>query len=215
MRVFPIAVVSALIALSACGAPEPASRAASDTLGLRPVAVATATVPIMTPRWNVQAVQVEVPRSLHVSEANLLFPIADIVWRGDARGDRYEQVDAIVTDAATRAISGMTNGQPVVVEITMKRFHALTERARYTVGGSYGVKMDIALRDANTGILIDGPRALSVGFKASGGQKAIEEEARGITEKVAITNYLTDYLREELLRPLPMPVGSDRISEAN
>lgn len=193
-----IALVAAL-ALSGCMAAEPATRGASDPRGLAPQAQATA------PQWDVRAVAVEVPQSLHVSEANLYFPLADIVWRGDARGDRYAQVDAIVTEAATRATKDMHKGRPVQVEITMKRFHALSEIARYTTGGKYGMKFDLTIRDAKTGAVLDGPRMVTRGFAASGGQRAIDEEARGLTEKVVIIDNLSGLIRDELHRPLAPP----------
>jgi len=42
----------------------------------------------------IRDVEVNVSRDLRVSEAELFYPVADIVWRGEARGDRYEQVGA-------------------------------------------------------------------------------------------------------------------------
>ena len=210
-----LSLVGAVFALSACVTPEPASRAATDTLALHPSASAkgSAAPVVAAPQWNVRAVEVVVPDRLHVSEANMLYPIADIVWRGDPRGDRHAQVQAIVAEAAKRATAGMTKGEPVVVAIEMQRFHALTERARYTVGGSYGLRFTLTLRDAKTGAVIDGPRKLAVGFPAAGGQKAIEQEAQGLTEKVAITQYLTEFLRAELARPVPVTAPqADRIS---
>lgn len=211
-----LSLVGAVFALAGCVTPEPASRAATDALALHPSASAKggAGQVLAAPQWNVRNVEVVVPERLHVSEANLLYPLADIVWRGDPRGDRYAQVQAIVAEAAKRATRGMTKGEPVVVAIEMQRFHALTERARYTVGGSYGMRFTLTLRDAKTGAVIEGPRKLSVGFPAAGGQKAIEQEAQGLTEKVVIIDYLTEFLRTELSRPVPAPQPA-RISAAN
>jgi hypothetical protein len=45
----------------------------------------------------VNDIKVNVSRELRVSEAELYYPVADIVWRGDVRGDRYEQVSAILS----------------------------------------------------------------------------------------------------------------------
>ncbi len=206
LKLLRLSLVGAVFALSACVTPEPASRAATDALALHPSASAKGSAgPVLAAaQWNVRAVEVVVPERLHVSEANLLYPIADIVWRGDPRGDRHAQVQAIVAEAAKRATQGMTKGAPVVVALEMQRFHALTERARYTVGGSYGLRFTLTLRDAATGAVIDGPRKLSAGFPAAGGQKAIEQEARGLTEKVVIIDYLTEFLRAELSRPVPV-----------
>jgi len=194
-----LSALLAVFALSACMAPEPATRAAHDPSQLAPAAASGAR---MAQQWNVRAIDVQVPKRLHVSEANLFFPLADIVWRGDARGDRYAQVDAIVTEAAKRATKDMRKGTPVTVEITMTRFHALTEIARYTTGGKYGIGFDLTLRDATTGAVLAGPRHVATGFPASGGQKAVEEEARGRSEKVVITENLEGLIRAELTRPL-------------
>ena len=45
---------------------------------------------------TVARVEVRVPRSLKVSEANRYLPAGDIVWREDPPGDRHAQVQAIV-----------------------------------------------------------------------------------------------------------------------
>jgi len=81
--------------------------------------------------WRVVDVDVRVPRSLTVSEANTYAPDADIVWRGDPPGDRYKQVDAILTEAIRRGSAGLRGKRPVRIVATVKQFHALTEKARY------------------------------------------------------------------------------------
>ncbi len=199
-----VAALAAVLALSACASGEPATRAATSVTALDEIVVQGSQTPAPAPQWKVRSVSVEVPQSLHVSEANLYFPIADIVWRGDARGDRYAQVDTIVTAAARRATAAMTKGRAVAVEIEMKRFHALTEKARYSVGGSYGMKFLLTVRDARSGEILDGPRLVNEGHPASGGDKALEEEARGLSQKVVITEFLTDLIGRELARP-PVP----------
>ena len=52
--------------------------------------------------YSIAAFDVLAPRTLEVSEANLYYPIADIVWRGDPFGDRYEQIEAIFDAAGER-----------------------------------------------------------------------------------------------------------------
>lgn len=208
---FP-AVLAGLTLLAACAQVTPATRAATEVTALDEIVVSGAPA-VTQPRYDVRDVRVTVPRTLHVSEANLYYPIADLVWRGDARGDRYAQVTAIFTEAAGRATAQMHAGRPVSVDIEVLRFHALTEKTRYSVGGSYGVKFSLTVRDAQTGALIDGPRVVKAGHPASGGQKAIDEEARGLTEKVVVTQFLDDLLRAELAKPgVPAAVADDRIS---
>jgi len=57
--------------------------------------------------WDVVETQVEVPRSLSVSEENLFAPDADIVWQEEAFGDRHKQVQAIFAEAALQGTRGL------------------------------------------------------------------------------------------------------------
>lgn len=148
--------------------------------------------------YDVQAVNVTVPRDLRVSEANTLVPNADIVWRGDVRGDRHQQVAAIFQQAAAQATGSMKSGPKVVVELEVTTFHALTERARYTVGGNYNMRFLMTVRDAATGAILQGPRPIIGDVRAAGGSAAVAEEAAGITQKIVVTNRLIEVLRREL-----------------
>lgn len=148
--------------------------------------------------YEVRAVNVTVPRSLSVSEANSLLPRADIVWRGEPRGDRYQQVETIFNDAAAQATGAMRTGPGVVVDITVTSFHALSERARYTVGGNYNMRFLLTVRDAETGKILQGPRPIVGDIAASGGNRAVDEEAKGMTQKVVVHQRLVEVLRREL-----------------
>lgn len=191
------AIVIAALALASLGActPETTSRGLSDPA---PLAAPAQVAPQAQTGFAIRAVEVEVPHSLHVSEANLFMPVADIVWRGDPRGDRYAQVDAIMTAAAREATQGMRRGPPAVLRLTMRRFHALTEKARYVTGGNYAVHFDMSLHDPKTGALLMPVRPVTLDIPASGGQKAVEEEARGLTQKVVITAGVVKGLRDQL-----------------
>ena len=138
------------------------------------------------------------PQSLKVSEANRYYPSGDIVWREDPLGDRHDQVKAIFQTALQRGADTMTSGAPVILDVKVSRFHALTEKARYTVGGVHSIAFTMQLRDANTGALIGEPHQVKAALKAFGGQHAIEAEARGETQKVRITAHLADVLRQEM-----------------
>lgn len=199
MKTIQILASLALIgALGACATTEPASRGTTDPAALGAGGVA---LPTVAPRYAVQGITVRVPETLKVSEANLYFPIADIVWRGDPRGDRHAQVRALFDAGLARGTSAMTSGTPVLVEVEVTRFHALTEKARYSVGGSYSMQFLLTLRDAQTGEIIDGPRVVVADMPASGGERALEEEARGLTPKVVITARLAEVIAAELARP--------------
>lgn len=89
--------------------------------------------------YRVAQINVIVPRTLQVSEANSYKPRGDIVWRGDLPGDRHAQVKAIFEEALARGANGVNGSVPVVLDIEVTRFHALTEKTRYSVGGVHEI----------------------------------------------------------------------------
>lgn len=192
------------LALGASGCTtETTSRGVSDPASLAlPPASAPASQAAQAARpaagFAIRAVEVEVPRSLRVSEANMLVPLADIVWREDPRGDRHAQVDTLMTAAAREATQDMRRGTPAVLSLTMRRFHALTERARYTIGGNFAIQFEMRLSDPKTGALLAPPRPVVLDIPAAGGQRAIDEEARGLTQRVVITAGVVKGLRDQL-----------------
>ncbi len=195
VRIF--AALAVALSVSACAGLDTATRNAPlETPALSPSA-ATATLPAV----RVVDFQVRVPPSLQVSEANLYYPGGDIVWRGDAPGDRHAQVAAIFDTAMRDAIPAVDGAMPVIADIELVRFHALTEKARYTVGGVHSIKFLLTLKDPNTGTIIAGPRLIEASLRAYGGSKAIEAERRGLGQKVRITRHLTNVIATELVRP--------------
>lgn len=220
----PIRILIALTAalgLSACASVDTVSRNL-PTSTTAPVAAEALPLELLqtAPRataqdlpYAVSRVQVRVPASLTVSEANTYKPRADIVWREDALGDRYAQVQAIVQAAADQALADMTEGRPVIVDIQMTRFHALTEKARYTVGGTHDIHFYIAVYDAATGAMLEAPRLVETELKAYGGSRALEAMSRGETQKVRITRHLVEVIGQEMLkRSAPAPVGPLQLS---
>lgn len=185
-----IAALMLGLGLSACASVETATRGAPlEAPGLQPAAV-----PL-----DVREVRVSVPRSLKVSEANRYLPGGDIVWRGDPPGDRHAQVAAILDEGLGRGVSGMPVGAvPVVLDVELTRFHALSEKARYTIGGVHAIQFTYTLRDPATGAALTEPTFVKADFRALGGQKAIAAERQGITQKVRITGHLAHVIREEL-----------------
>lgn len=147
--------------------------------------------------WALSSLAVEVPQSLVVSEENSIKPIADIVWREDACCDRHGQVDRLMTAALETALAPLNGQQPVHVQIQVTRFHAVTERTRYTIGGEHEIEFILTVIDANTGTVLRGPREVDVTFPASGGDQALAEEARGYYQRDAITDRLTAWAQVE------------------
>ncbi len=177
-RIF--AVLTLVASVSACAAVETATRAAPLEADI---------VRSTSLSFNVQDLSISVPRSLRVSEANLFVPGGDIVWREDPIGDRHTQVATIFEAGLRKGLSGMTEGVvPVRVEIEVTRFHALSEKARYTVGANHAVQFKMRLVNPETGIAYTEPRLFKADFKAYGGSKAIEAERAGLTQKVRITD---------------------------
>lgn len=204
MKAFAIiAALTAGLALSACAtAPiEPASRNAPAPTHAPAVDRATDRAPAPA-AFRVASVRVSVPRTLTVSEANRFYPGGDIVWREDPPGDRHEQVRRIVEAAMLKGVGGLDQtGTPVLLDIGVTRFHALTEKARYTVGGVHAIQFTMQLRDAETGAPLGEPHFVKADFKALGGQAAIRAEQQGLTQKVRITEHLAGVIRTELTDP--------------
>lgn len=195
MKSLQITLISAaLLGLTACTTPGLVSRAAAPSTGLLTAEGGS----IAPPAYQISAVNVTVPYTLKVSEANSYKPVADIVWREDPLGDRYTQVDAIVTDAILAGVSHMQGGREVILNIEITRFHALTERTRYSVGGVHDIHFIMDIVDAETGIMIEEGRHVETELKAFGGLAALSAEARGQTQKVRITAHLGQVIRHEL-----------------
>jgi hypothetical protein len=150
------------------------------------------------PSVRVEQINVLVPQTLKVSERNSYYPGGDIVWRGDAFGNRHEQVKAIFDTALSQGTAPMDGIVPVRLDIRVDRFHALTEKARYSTGGVHSITFALQVRDLSTGLALGEPRLVKADLDAFGGQEALDAEARGLTQKVRITNHLAEVIRQEL-----------------
>lgn len=189
-------VIAAMImglSVSGCASVETATRSAPLEAAVQaPVAMS----------FDVQQVRVVVPETLKVSEANRYYPGGDIVWREDPLGDRHAQVKTIVEAAMQQGVSQMAPGKvPVILDIQMTRFHALTEKARYTTGGVHALQFYMTLRNPETGIAYGEPQFVKADFKALGGRAAINAEAKGVTQKYRITNHLAKVIQMQLTSP--------------
>jgi len=191
------------LGLAACATSEPATRGAS----VDPQMIASGTQAVVTPDYRVTAINVSVPANLRVSEANTFFPVADIVWHGDPIGDRHAQVKSIFQEAFASGTADLTGRRAVILEATVTRFHALTPKARYTTGGMFTMHFVLTLRDAATGAIIDGPRPIVADARGAGGERAIQEEAQGLTQRIVIEQRLAQVIREELTAPVAMPAA--------
>lgn len=148
--------------------------------------------------YNVADVRISVPKALVVSEANSYYPNADIVWRGEGFGDRHQQIKAIFEASMTRGVQDMKGAQEIYVDVEVKRFHSLTQRARYTTGGTHSIKFVMTLRDTKTGAILRAPKLIKADLKAFGGNKATASERRGQTQKVRIMAHLAGLIEREV-----------------
>lgn len=174
------------------------------------VDTATRNAPLATPNleapaqqqvlrdYSVQSMRIAVPADLTVSEANSYYPIADIVWRGDPLGDRRQQIADLFQTSILNAAQGLDGATPVTVDVTLRRFHSLTERTRYSVGGVHSIKFDLTVRDATTGEILEGPRFINADLAALGGQAAVQADNTGQGQKVRITSHLTNLFFQNL-----------------
>lgn len=200
------------LGLSACAAPQervafqtyasPAEATRLDTGGILGAAPAAPQTPAEA-GFVITGVQIDVPRTLTVSEANSYLPRADIVWRGDLPGDRHQQIEALFRDAMADGIAtlGDTGTRPVTLQITLKRFHGVTERTRYTMGGVHNVIFDLAFLDPETGALLAPVREVAADLKEPGGDDAIAADAAGQTQKVRLRAHLAQVLVDEMTQP--------------
>ncbi|MEL7397455.1 MAG: DUF6778 family protein [Pseudomonadota bacterium] len=186
------------LALTACAsAPVETTRNVPGTAPTERLAAA----PVPS-SFDIQTVLVEVPGTLEVSERNRFYPGGDIVWREDPVGDRHSQVQKIVENAMVQGVRQMTPGTvPAQLHIEVTRFHALTEKARYTVGGVHSIQFNMSLRDPVTGQLFGEPKFVKADFKALGGKAAFAAERVGNTQKVRITNHLIGVIQSEMTQP--------------
>ncbi|MCU0817027.1 MAG: hypothetical protein MUF74_11320 [Cypionkella sp.] len=206
MKALFLSLLTALT-LAGCASTDPVSRSVQDmTLATRGDAPGLQMPIVMAPRYDVRDIRIAVPGELRVSEANVFYPIADIVWRGEARGNRHEQVARIFQEAASAATSGMASGPAAVVEIEVSRFHSVTEKTRYTVGGTHAMHYILTVRDAQTGAVLDGPRDVVASVRAAGGAQAVAEDQMGRTQRVVVIERLTQSLRDELSAPTQDPL---------
>tara|TARA_R110002073_G_scaffold227375_2_gene388055 strand:+ start:1748 stop:2434 length:687 start_codon:yes stop_codon:yes gene_type:complete len=196
-----IAVLGLGALVSACGnVPDIASRNAPfETTGVALIAPSAQTQ--LPQSMRVSAISVRVPRNLKVSEANVYYPRADIVWRGDPIGDRHAQIQSIFETAFASGTKDMAGVADVTLDVEIVRFHSVTEKTRYTVGGVHNMLFRLTVRSAATGEALAPAREIQANLPAFGGRQAIEAERRGQTQKVRVTGYLAQVIRQELAKP--------------
>lgn len=148
--------------------------------------------PELVKSWRVAEVRVDVPKSLTVSEAKTLLPNADIVWREDPLGDRHAQVQAIIQTAVTRGAQGLNGQRPVVIDVVVTRFHALTYEAELSNNdwGVHNIDLNVRVLDAKTGAVLLPTALIRAELPALSGAKMKEARRKGQSQKSMITNHV-------------------------
>jgi hypothetical protein len=146
----------------------------------------------VTRTWRFAEVRVEVPKTLSVSEAKTILPNADIVWREDPLGDRYEQVRSIMGEAVTRGARGLRGSRPVAIDITVTRFHALTFEAeqRGQNWGVHNIRFLAKVSDARTGEVLVPTTEIRAELPALSGDQMRAARQQGVTQKSMIINHV-------------------------
>lgn len=147
----------------------------------------------VTRGWHVTLVQVDVPQSLTVSEAHVLIPRADIVWREDLiTGDRHQQVAVIMHDAVAAGARSLRGPLAVVLQVRVTRFHALSFEAEIQLAnaGVHNIQFDITAVEARTGKVLAGPTHITADSPAWSGDKMLQLRAQGVTQKSEITGHV-------------------------
>ncbi|MFT5628875.1 MAG: hypothetical protein ACI82I_000965 [Gammaproteobacteria bacterium] len=194
MKLFKIMSVAALgLGVAGCASVDTVSRNA-------PLDVSAFDVEgrIVARSYVIEDMTFAASSELSVSESNSYYPSADVVWRGDPIGDRIEQIGTIFETATVRNQDRLDGNVPVVVDFELVRFHGVTERTRFSIGGVYNIVFTISVRNAITGEIIEEARLIEADLSAPGGIAALMQEQRGQTEKVRVTDFLTQVFKDEL-----------------
>lgn len=186
----PVGFLALFLVLSGCGGTTSDGHLKAEAKAFeQPIAASAGTVE----SWKLVRVDVTVDPSLKVSkDPNVQFPREGIVWYGEPYGDRRAQVDKIVTDAVTRGASGLRGNRPVVLDVDLKLFHAVTPRAE---NNSYyawhDIQFIITVRDADTGKVLETSVPINADLEAYRRESAKEADLKGETQKVRISRRIS------------------------
>jgi len=147
----------------------------------------------MARSWHVVGVDVTVPEKLTVSEEHSFEPKADIMWREDPIGDRRAQVAVIMKAAIAKGAAPLHGPRAVRLQVTMKRFHALTleaESVNISGVGVHNVEFDIAVVDARTGAVLVPAISMDASLPALTGVEMINARLKGQSQKSQITAHV-------------------------
>ena len=150
----------------------------------------------VTKNWRLVDVVAVVPENLSISESNFIAPTADIVWRGEAFGDRRAQVSAIIDEGLTRGASELNGDRPVTIAARVARFHGVTPAAVARAPSAvHNISYYIQVFDAQTGQALTEQEMITADLEAIVGSAAIAAAINGQTQRVRIVNHLASVTR--------------------
>lgn len=149
--------------------------------------------------YSLESMTFSTLEGITVSEEEIFYPGGDVVWRGDPPGDRLLQIQAMFEEAASRNIAALNGSVPIDIDVVLVRFHGVSNRTLYTIGGVYHIVFDLTIRAAGTDVALEPTRRVAGQLDAPGGELAARNEAAGQTQKVRVTDYLTGFLNTQLI----------------
>ena len=155
--------------------------------------------PVMVRSYDIQNLRFGAVPDIAVSEQESYYPQTDVVWRGDPIGPRVAQIGEMFQAAFDRNKPILNGTTPVDIQITLVRFHGVTDLTRLTVGGVYNIIFNMTVIDARSGAIIEPARLIQGDLKAPGGAGGHALIQGGQTQKVRVTDFLTNLLRQQLV----------------
>ncbi|MFT3690687.1 DUF6778 family protein [Paenirhodobacter sp.] len=153
--------------------------------------------PAVTRGWRVADVRVAVPETLTTSDVNSWTPDYDIVWHGDPPGDRHAQVKAVMTSAIAAGAADLKGKQPVILNVTMQQFHAITPKVEeyLNFSGVHDIRFVMQILDARSGKPLTEPTQIAADTPALVGRAARDARARGYTQKQEVIDGVAKVIR--------------------
>lgn len=145
--------------------------------------------------WTVKAIHVDVPEALEVNRINVVIPQEDIVWYGDGEGDKRVQVAAILKEGLAQGSKELRGPVPVVFDVELIRFHALTPKAFHVAPDGTGVesvRFKIEVRDARTNTVLVPEQIVASDGRAL---TAVNGGTLGSGERLRIVNKIAETTR--------------------
>jgi len=147
--------------------------------------------PAVTKNWRPSDILVEIPAELSVSNANSYAPNADIVWHGEAFGDRREQVARIMNEALRLGTQPLKGPRPVTIEAKLQQFHAVTPAAVARAPAAvHNISYYLQVRDTETGEPLTDTHFIQADLEANVGAAAVAAAVEGRGQRTRIVQHV-------------------------